>query len=233
MCSPAPTTTYYAPVPAPAPALIDGHSTAQWKEASAFHECHAKQLTVQVHELRASMHEAVRAESESRINNESLMAKDARIQQALTRKTAITQKLQLEATMQTQLLQASEASRASLQLRLDKANANNLELEKSCLELLNTVSEKEKEITDAQLQLSQQDSWASQDVHSSNEQWEDLQLQKLKLKRASPAKKSKSRKMKKVRSAPKGASVENGTPPGDAHGHPPFLQQDRYLFAFP
>ena len=161
------------------------------------------------------MHEAVKAESESRINNESLMAKDARIQQALTRKTAITQKLQLEATMQTQLLQASGASRASLQLRLDKANANNLELEKSCLELLNTVSEKEKEITDAQLQLSQQDSWASQDVHSSNEQWEDLQLQKLKLKRASPAKKSKSRKMKKVRSAPKGASVEKSAPPTD------------------
>ena len=133
MCSPAPTPTYYAPVPAPAPALIDGHSTAQWKEASAFHEYHAKQLTVQVHELRASMHEAVKAESESRINNESLMAKDARIQQALTRKTAITQKLQLEATMQTQLLQASEASRASLQLRLDKANANNLELEKCAL----------------------------------------------------------------------------------------------------
>jgi hypothetical protein len=50
------------------------------------------------------------------------------------------------------------------------------------------VSKKEKEITDSQLQLSQQGNWASQDAHASNEQWEELQLQKLKLKRASPAK---------------------------------------------
>jgi hypothetical protein len=218
--SPAPT-TYYPPVPAPAPALIDGHSTAQWKEASAFHEHHAKQLTVQAHELRASMHEAVRAESESRINNESLMAKDERIQRALTRKTALTQKLQLEATMQTQLLQASEASRGSLQKLLDSAIAKNLELEKSCLQLMTTVSAKDKEITDAQLQLSQHDNWASQEEwasqeqQASNEQWEELQLQKLKLKRASPAKKLKSKKTKKVRPAPKGTDVKTITPPSD------------------
>jgi hypothetical protein len=142
-----------------------------------FYECHAKQLTLQAHELRTGVHEAVRAESESRMSNEPLIAKDDRTQQALTRKTALTQKLQLEATVQAQLLQASEALRASLQLQLDKANANNLELEKSCLALMTTASEKDKEIKDAQLQLSQHDNWASQDECASGEQWEELQLQ--------------------------------------------------------
>jgi hypothetical protein len=94
--------------------LVDGHSTAQWKNSSAFHEYHAKQLTVQVHELRASVHEAVRAESESRINNESLIAKDGRMQQALTEKTVQTTKLELEATMQTQLLTAGRRGIASI-----------------------------------------------------------------------------------------------------------------------
>jgi len=159
--APAPVVAYApAPAPAPHPTLVDGHSTAQWKNSSAFHEYHAKQLTVQVHELRTStellrtsteqlrtsMHEAVRAESESRANNETLVAKDARMQQVITEKTVQTTKLNLEAAMQGQLLQAAEASRVSLQLQLDKANADKQQLEKSCLRLMNTVEEKEKEI---------------------------------------------------------------------------------------
>jgi hypothetical protein len=135
-----------APAPAPHPALVDGHSTAQWKNSSAFHEYHAKQLTVQVHELRASteqlrtsMHEAVRAESESRVNNESLVAKEKRMQQVVAEKTVHASKLQLEATVQAQLLQAAEASRVSLQMHLDKANADKQLLENSCLRLMNTV----------------------------------------------------------------------------------------------
>jgi hypothetical protein len=143
-----------APAPAPHPALVDGHSTSHLKNSSAFHEHHAKQLTVQAHELRTGLHEAARAESESRINIESLVAKDVRTQKVLAKKTVQTTKLQLEATMQAQLLQAAEASRAPLQLQLDKANAENQQLEKSCLRLMNTVAEKEKEIADAETKSS-------------------------------------------------------------------------------
>jgi hypothetical protein len=124
-----------------------------------------------------------------------MAAKDVRMQKALTEKTAQTTKLQLEATMQTQLLQAAEASRVALQLQLDTAHAEKLQLEKSCLRLMNAVAEKEKEIADTNAK----NSAAVQFACSSSSAIP-----------ASPTKKLKTKK-KKVKQASKDAGISRPT----------------------
>ena len=91
---------------------------------------------------------------------------------------------------------------------------------------MNEASEKDKEIIAAS-QASQQDSGASQNEYDSGDHTHvepklDLEsnasqdeIRKLKLKRGSPARKLKSKKIKKVRPAPKDAAVKNSTPPTD------------------
>ena len=191
----------YAPVPAPA-ASIDGFTAHDWKSASAYHEYHAKKLTVEVAQLRKDMHEAVRAEAESRATNIELVAKGARLQSVLGEKNALIAKLQMEVSMQNELVAASEKSRHDVQERLQVVQDHLSKTEASCLRLMNEASEKDQEITD---------SWASQDDSASGDQAE-MQLHKLKLKRASPKKLKPKTKMKKVRASPKDAGLSGKAP---------------------